>query len=682
MRGRLRAKYILVALIIKLFQIFYFLILEIKSYLTTLIILFKEIFPTFRIAALIPMFLLLSGFVLWGQANGDYRTNSTGAWNWTTVGNWQKRVAGAWVAATDYPGQNAGAGTVTIQDNTRVSINTTISNSIGALTIPTSGNISYLNVQNGGNLTVTGTTTLNSNSNNDYKYVTVSGTFTTASLNLTGGGNTRDAFLEIAATTANVTVTGDITMNSGDGRRNYILFSDDGILNIGGGFVSNGFITSGAGGGNPPSAPTTGTVNFNGAGAQSVWSTTYYNLTISNSGTKTLLDNITIDNNLNIAGTAVLASDIYSITGNITGTFTMGAGTGLTLGNTGSATAVAFPSLFTSGHTVLNNTSTVTYQSTGVQTVSNTPTYGNLAIATSGTKTLAGATTVNNNLSINGTAILASDIYQITGGSGTFSMAAGTGFTLGRVGNGTAVTFPSFTTATNLNSTSTVTYQTLNGTQQVATLTYGNLTIAGGGSKTLQGTTTISGVLNLSSGLLQPGNYDLVISNTSSSAITGTFSGTSMIEINGTGTLFKQGAAQADFVMVYPVGTGSSYTPMEIRGLTVTGVTNPGSISVSTVASAASGIPGLTPLNRYWVTSSTNLTGTIDADISFTYVGADVPGGANPSEYYIYYKPVPPGTWAVPSGPSPEGSNPFYSSSASTLTATWSVSVPDKKVFY
>ena len=217
-------------------------------------------------------------------------------------------------------------------------------------------------------------------------------------------------------------------------------------------------------------------------------------------------------------------------------------------------------------------------------------------------------------------------------------MAAGTGFTLGRTDNATAVTFPSFTTATNLNAASTVTYQA-NGAQQVAAITYGNLTIAGGSAKVLQNPTTVSGVLNLTSGLLQLDDYDLIISNTSNSAITGTFSGTNMIEINGLGSLVKQGAAQDDFEMVYPIGTGSAYTPMEIRGLAVTGITNPGSISVSTVASSAPGIPGLTPLNRYWVTSTNNLTGTIVADISFAYTGADVPGAADPDEYYIYYKP-------------------------------------------
>ena len=81
---------------------------------------------------------------------------------------------------------------------------------------------------------------------------------------------------------------------------------------------------------------TTGsTVDFNGNTDQTIPVLSYVNLTASGSGVKTIANNITISNNLNVSGTATLASDIYQISRTAAGgTFTLGAGTALTLGRT------------------------------------------------------------------------------------------------------------------------------------------------------------------------------------------------------------------------------------------------------------------------------------------------------------------------------------------------------------
>src|SRR4030042_3117200 len=84
----------------------------------------------------------------------------------------------------------------------------------------------------------------------------------------------------------------------------------------------------------------TGSMNYNGSGAQTVRGVPYYNLTISGSGTKTMGAALTVNGNLAINGSAILATNTYQITGNLFGTFTMTAGTGLNLGNSGFATAV------------------------------------------------------------------------------------------------------------------------------------------------------------------------------------------------------------------------------------------------------------------------------------------------------------------------------------------------------
>ena len=94
----------------------------------------------------------------------------------------------------------------------------------------------------------------------------------------------------------------------------------------------------------------------------------------------------------------------------------MAAGTTLRLGNTGSATAVSFPTNFTNANITLNTTSTVIYQSNGNQTISAIPVYGNLTTITGGSKTLANSITVNGNVLIanNSTLNVGGNTYSIT----------------------------------------------------------------------------------------------------------------------------------------------------------------------------------------------------------------------------------------------------------------------------
>ncbi len=73
-------------------------------------------------------------------------------------------------------------------------------------------------------------------------------------------------------------------------------------------------------------------VNYSGAGAQSVKGATYYNLTTSVSGTKTLQAAATVNGNLSITGTTSLLTNQFQITGNATGNLTMDSGTSLLLG--------------------------------------------------------------------------------------------------------------------------------------------------------------------------------------------------------------------------------------------------------------------------------------------------------------------------------------------------------------
>jgi len=132
------------------------------------------------------------------------------------------------------------------------------------------------------------------------------------------------------------------------------------------------------------------TVNYSGTGNQTIKSTTYYNLTISNGGTSTLGGAITVNNNLTVSG-GTLACSTYQITGNASGTFTLSNGCVLTLGTTASATAVSFPTGYSGAKVSLGSTSMVTYQGNYAQPISTAPTsYGNLTVST-GAATVAKA---------------------------------------------------------------------------------------------------------------------------------------------------------------------------------------------------------------------------------------------------------------------------------------------------
>jgi hypothetical protein len=306
-----------------------------------------------------------------GQTVGDYRTNATGTWNWNTAANWQRWNGSAWVAAGNYPGQAAGAGTVNILDNTTVTVSATVPNPVGALSINGGGNDSYVQFSGAFTLTVTGQTYLNSNSNGDEKSILVNaGTFSTGSLSANSNGDTRDAYLRISTGTA--TVTGNISLNASN-IRTYILFTGTGSLYVGGS-ISGGGITSIAGG--AATAPTSGTVIFNGTSAQTLGNYTYYNITINNAAGVSLPGNITVNNNLmmsqgNIdAGTYTLA-----VTGGLS--YTSGTVIGkLSRNLTATGTEYLFPVGTTSSYNPLKitftnltaGTLTVSYQASDIGT--------------------------------------------------------------------------------------------------------------------------------------------------------------------------------------------------------------------------------------------------------------------------------------------------------------------------
>jgi len=637
-----------------------------------------------QLVAALAAFLFIASEVS-GQSVGDYRTNATGTWNWTNASNWQRcENVGSWAGASSvtYPGQNPGAGAVSILNNTVVNVTTAIPNSIGSLTISGGTNISDVNVQNNGNLSVTGATTLLADSNNDYKFVTVSGIFSSGSINTSGLGNIQDAFLEIVNGTVNV--SGNITLNTANANRNYILFSGPGILNIQGSFGPNCYITSTLGGGG---APVSGTLNYNNAGIQTIGSTTYYNLTLSNSGTKTLAGVITVGNNLDISGTSILASDRYQITGNAIGNVTMAAGTGLTLGNTANNADILFPTAYTAGRILLDNSSTVTYQNNLTQTVSLVPAYGNLILATGSTKTANGNLTVNGNLTINnattfsaGTIASAWNIAGITTIDGTLDFGGTNAKTI-NLGNDLVNVTGTITMqgagllhTLNLGGTnndigtfntsavaSTVNYNRTGDQQVFASANYRKLTVSNGGNKTMQGALTVNDVLTLNSGVLQMGDYNLTLANNIATAVQGTLNSTSMVESNGNGYFIRN--TNATLPIAFPLGSGGYYSPISITARNAVG----GTFSAKAVST---GSLGSKFVSKYWDVIASVAGNTITAGFQYD------PAEASVAPSIIWVKPNA-GSWQLPAGTSGFGANTFTITGTSNITTTassWSAS--------
>ena len=375
---------------------------------------------------------------------------------------------------------------------------------------------------------------------------------------------------------------------------------------------------------------TPNTVDYNSALAQTIRTATYYNLTISAAGTSTLAGAIAINNNLSITG-GTLDCSTFQITGNATGTCTMSAGTFLTLGLTTSATSVLFPTLYTAAKITLNATSTVTYSTNGAQTISATPTYGNLTL-TSGvlaaTKTLsASPLAVAGNLTItNGTLTVAlsatTSTINLTGnlaGTGTLSFTTGT---LNISGNNTQ-------TGTFTFGTSTVNYNG-SGAQTVRGTTYYNLTHSGSGTGTLGAAAVVGNNLAITGGTLACSTF-LITGNatgtfTMSASTNLTLGLTTSVTVVSLPTLFVAGntTLNATSTVTYQTNAAQiiSSTPTYGNLTLTTGA----AAAIKTVSASPIAIAGnLTLTNGAGIvtlsatTSTINLTGNLSGTGTLTF---------------------------------------------------------------
>ncbi|EJL59782.1 Galactose binding lectin domain-containing protein, partial [Flavobacterium sp. CF136] len=244
-------------------------------------------------------------FIALGLVNGYGQTNTwtgTTSTAWETTTNWSLNLVPTTAHDVVIPNvinkptiSVAGAVCKTL------SINNILGGSTNTLTITSPGTLVV-----SGAITMTAPTAGTINTT----IAVGAGSLTAASVTMNDSGNDNlDCILSLS--TGVVNISGNITM-SGSTARNQIAFSGAGTLNIGG-TMSGGGLT-----------PSTGTVNYNNSGTQTVGAYTYNNLILSGSGTKTFGAITTVSGNWSM---------ISGVLANLGG-FTHTAGT-LVLGGAG-----------------------------------------------------------------------------------------------------------------------------------------------------------------------------------------------------------------------------------------------------------------------------------------------------------------------------------------------------------
>lgn len=474
----------------------------------------------------------------------------------------------------------------------------------------------------------------------------------------TYGGSSQINMSELrltAAGTGTVTNQGTLVLSGTGGSGNLLnvgagrVFNNgDGVANAVLNLTSANLITNS--GGTIDFTKSLNTVNYASSGAQTVFATTYYNLSTSNAGLKSLAGNVTTTNQVSISGSSILNASTNTLDGaanlvmagtgelrfsktgttlpELTGTTnSLATGTSITFNGAGSQTAkassAANPSTTNTypyqNFNVSGNNASSLVDMTNVTLIS-----GNLALTNLGRITNNPVMTVVGtfNFGPSATTILSNNIVvgDIVFSSGTLNYSNRNITINGNSGawtNNGGVAF--------VNTSSTVTFTT--GTSQkikgTTSTVFTNLVINNSNGVSLSTVDIqVGGVLTLTAGNL--------ITSTRSVYVTGSVSRTSG---------FVEGNLQKDVTSGSPsptfeVGTGTSYSPVS---MTFTGVSVSGTITCSSTALDhpfinSSNIEPNKSVNRYWTISNTGLSYTSYSS-TFNFIAGDVDGLATPSNF-------------------------------------------------
>ncbi|HEX4493126.1 MAG TPA: HYR domain-containing protein [Acidimicrobiia bacterium] len=481
--------------------------------------------------------------------------------------------------------------------------------------------------------------------------------------------------------------TGDFTIESGGA----FTFSA-GAISVGGNLTDNGTLT--------PSSGTT--VTMTGDGSQiggSVSSVPFRGLTINPGagGVVSLAKNISFASSTGGSSLLTVSSgtlDLSTFTASVTGssgtrTFTLSSGATLKVGG-----ASNFPSGFATN--TLSSGSTVDYDAAGNQTVSNSAAYGTLKISGSGTKTLAGTTSVAGNLDIEGgTLDLSTFTANRSSNNNTLTVASGAGLRIGST-NG----FPTNYATHSLDPSSTVEYAGTN--QTVAAETYGNLKLSGTNTKTAAaGTTSVQGDFTLAGPTFAPASSTYVFNGAAAQTINGAPTFANLTVNNAAGLTLASGnvtvsgqlgltagvvATGANAVIAngsvsgggsgsyvngkltraiatgspsvdFAIGDGGSYTPLTAAFASVSGA---GSLTASTngadhAAIASSDLDPANDANRVWTLTPGGALGFSSYNVTTNYAAGDLDSAATPNLFVA--RNYSGGVWNAPAGGSNAGAS-------------------------
>lgn len=534
------------------------------------------------------------------------------------------KATGNWESASTWAANASGTGTCP-----------------GAGGVPDAGTPAYINVTTAYTVTVT------------------TATAAAASV-LIGAPNSGTSTLAIG--TGTLTVGGSVTVTGGTGTKKASLTFTTGTLKLGGNLTDSGgtVLTWG-----------TGTVEYNGTGAQTVGAYGYYNLTINKtSGTATTGANITIGNNLTLT----------------TGTLNIGANTidrgtagGVLTLSAGSTLQIAAANLPANYSTVsIATTSTVEYNPSFNMTVpapGGGANYGNLLLSNSGNRAFNVAMTVAGNLTTTGTVAVAMNAGITV--NGNFDLGSGTSFdakAYSHIVRGNFTNNGTFTTNTGANTftfdgssaqtitggvtsfntvvfnnaagvttsvnlsitgnftntagfnagTTTTTFtgtaaQTISGP---ATTAFNNLTVnKSSGGVTLSLDVTVNGLLTLTGGNITTGTttapnpypYTLI---TTTSCTTPSVSRPGGSPGRIVGNLRKKIPTGSSIACTFEVGDSTKYTPIDVTFASVSGTE--GSVTGATMPWSTDGHPAVASIdidpnlnvNRFWTLKNNTVTFT------------------------------------------------------------------------
>ena len=275
--------------------------------------------------------LICIGNYLFAQNVNDYRSNVAALSLWNNAATWQRWDGAAWVAATDYPGQNPGAHDVTIIDGDAILLNVSPLNPIDSLNIQGGGTNTSLTIADGFILNVTFGARISPpvSGSGILKEIHINGptgTLNVASLFLVQGGNDNRITRILFDGGGIINVGGTILMSITQPQRTFIQFlGGGGTLNVGGNIIGGNII------------PGSGTINFTGTGVQTIGGAlplTWYSLGLTNAAST-----LQLDGNVTLNGTLTLTNGKINTQ---TNTLTLANGTSANQLNGGSSTSYVY----------------------------------------------------------------------------------------------------------------------------------------------------------------------------------------------------------------------------------------------------------------------------------------------------------------------------------------------------